>query len=157
GPIPPRSEAPVANELLVERGLRRTRCVLRGGPEARGGRSHGLVGKRHDAVAVDAELELRVRQEDSALFRMPCDKAVDGERRLARSAVSRATAEILGVALGDVDVVALGRLRGRSDDGPGQAGGLAHSRRKPRTADLARREVVRPAGSREVAADDDLD
>src|SRR6185503_18066995 len=29
--------------------------------------------------------------------------------------------------------------------------------RKPRAADLARREVVRPAGSREVATDDDLD
>ena len=68
----------IADELLVERGLRAAGCVLVGGPVAGGIRSEDFVGK-DDSVRGDAELEFGVGEDDSALSRVSCCAVVDVE------------------------------------------------------------------------------
>ena len=84
GLVPAERLAVVADELLVERRLRAAGLVLVGGPEAGRVRRERLVGEDEPPVAVDAELELRVGEDDPALEGALGDEPVELERQLAR-------------------------------------------------------------------------
>src|SRR4051794_36737112 len=75
--VPAGAGRPVAHVLLVEGRLRSPRRVAVGGPEARRVRRADLVGEDERAVVVEAELELRVGEDDAALARMGGDALVD--------------------------------------------------------------------------------
>src|SRR5204863_829617 len=64
GLVPAERFAVVANELLVERGLRPSRLVLVGGPEPRRVGRERLVGENEYTALVEPELEFRVRDDD---------------------------------------------------------------------------------------------
>ena len=66
--IPAGCVEPVAHVLLVERRLRAARLVLVDRPEAAGVRGQDLV-DQDDLALDDAELELRVGDDDAALER----------------------------------------------------------------------------------------
>ena len=148
GAIPSGREAEVAHVLLVERRLRPARAVRVGRPEARRVGRQRLVAERDDAVSVDAELELRVGEDDPARLGMRRCEGVEPERCLPRRGVGVGPAQLGGIVLGDVEVVPLLGLRRRRHDRRRQAVRLAQPRRQRVAADRPGRPVVDPARAR---------
>ena len=139
---------PVADELLVERRLRAARLPLVGGPEAGRVRGQHLVGQRPASVAVEAELELGVRQDDAALAGDVAGAGVDGERQLPQLGGDLG-ADLAGdLLVGDVLVVladlGLGR---RGEDRRGQLGAVDQALGQRQAADRAGLLVLREAGA----------
>ncbi len=115
--------------------------VAVGGPVARGVGCQHLVAEHHErAVLVEAQLELRVRQDHPALARVRGRERVQLDRHLAHPLHQRTVADQLGGAL-EVDrlVVADLGLRARREDRLGQLLGLAQPRGNsiPETAPVA--------------------
>ena len=113
------------------------------------------------AVAVldrqQTELELRVGDDDAARFGVRGAFGVEAQRQIP-DAIEHALADQFGgVLLGDVDVVAALRLGRRREDRLGQPIRFAQSLRQADAAELAGRDVVLPAGARQVAARDAFD
>src|SRR5215210_7014473 len=157
GLVPAQRLAVVTDELLVERRLWPARDVLVRGPEAGGVRRERLVGEDESAVGVDAELELRVGDDDAALQRMCGGELVQGERgRLDLTEPLIAHEPGRGREV-DVLVVTLLRLRGGREDRLGKPVRFPQPGRELVAAHDARPRVVLPARAGQVAAHDALD
>ncbi len=148
----------VAHELLVVARRRLVGRVALGRPVARRvGREH-LVDQPEAAGGVGAELELGVGEDHPGLFRAIMTELVELEAERFHLLVERGADD--GDALGVVDgfvVLTLGSLGGRSEDGGGEAVGLAQAGGELEAADVARFLIRAPAAADEVAADDALD
>jgi hypothetical protein len=112
--------------------------------QKRRSRCQRLVGEQHHAVAVEAELELRVREQEAACFGVRRGEPVERERRLPRRIVGRLPAESRGVDLGDVEVVALDRLGGGRHDRLREPLRLDEPHRQPVATHRARVAVLGP-------------
>ena len=134
-----------------------TRRVLRRRPETRRVRRHRLVAEDDGAVRCDAELELRVGEEDSTRLGVLRPEAIQLERGRPRLRVALLAAERRRPFFVDVLVVALRRLRRRGDDRLREARRLLESRRKHVAADGTGLAVVLPSRAGEIAAHDELD
>ena len=120
GLVPAERLAVVAHELLVERRLRAAGRVLVGRPEARRVGRERLVAEHEPAVVVDAELELRVREDDPARRGALRDEPVELEREPLDLVEALLADELDGRVAVDVLVVPGLRLRRRREDRLGQ-------------------------------------
>src|SRR4051812_488038 len=93
--VPARARRPVAHVLLVERRLRAPGRVPLGRPEAGGVRRAHLVAEDQGAVLVEAELELRVGEDDAVLARVAGDALVHGDGDVAQAFGEPAVADEL--------------------------------------------------------------
>ncbi len=157
GLVPAQRLAVVPHELLVERRLAAAGLVAVGRPEARRVRGQRLVAEDERAVRVEAELELRVGEDDPARRGPVRAVAVERERDALRLGEQVGADQLGSLLARDVLVVARLRLRRRREDRLGQLLRLDEPLRQPVPADLAGREVVLPARAGEVAAHDALD
>src|SRR5207244_2329376 len=134
-------------ELLVEGGLGGAGPVLAGRPEPRRVGCQRLVAEYEPALAVEPELELRVRDDDPALACMLCGEPVERDRDACDLVEELFADESRGGGPVDVLVMAGGRLGGRREQRLGELGRLREPGRKHVSADCAGRRVVLPAGA----------
>src|SRR5690606_4577468 len=114
-PIPPRLRQPIAHALLVERRLVPAGLVELRIPETGAVRRQQLVGDRQ--LAVDqAELQLRIGNDDPTRAGVLLSGAVDGQRRLPQPLSEIPADEIHHSLEGDVFVVPGVRLGSRGED-----------------------------------------
>src|ERR1019366_7412666 len=109
------------------------------------------------ARLVQPELELRVGEQDSTLFRIGRGLAVEGQREVAEAARERTPRTMRHRLEGDVLVVPALGLRGGREDRLGQAVGPGKPLRPAVPADRAGLAVVLPARAGEVAPRDALE
>ena len=155
--VPAERLAVVADELLVERRLWAAGRVLVGGPEARGVGRERLVSEHELTVRVDAELELRVGDQDPALGGVVGGEAVELDRDALDLAKALLADERGRGGCVDVLVVALDRLRRGREDRLREPVRLAQPLRQRVARRLPAALVVLPAGAGEVAANDAFD
>ncbi len=147
----------VADELLIEGGLRAAGGVGRGWPVARGIGSEDLVGEG-DLSVDEAELELGVGEDEAFAGGVRGGAVVDIEGEQTKGVGVGEADDGFDLAEGDVLVVAAGvDLGGGGEDGLGEAIGFEEAGGYREAADFTGGLVVLPAGAGDIAADDALD
>src|SRR6185503_2850591 len=136
---------------------RRAGLVLVGRPEPRRVRGERLVAEDEAARPVEAELELRVGEDDPPAAGVLGDEPVERERNLFDLVEAGLADQLDRSRAIDVLVVPRRRLRRGREDRLRQLLRLDEPGGQSVTAHLAGRDVVLPAGARAVAAHDALD
>ena len=153
----------ISNELFVETRLLAAGRVIVGRPVARTIRCEHFVNENQfigDAalrIKRETKLKLRIGEDDAARAGVLRRGAVNRKRERAQPLHHIAADEFRGAFEGDILVVALFSLRCRRENGLRQATRKLKSRGQWDAADRARRAVLVPTASGEIAARNALD